>query len=308
MLRLPLLPPPFLDEAFGSWFERSADSYHMEVRDLASAILRLDGHKLPRRLDLESKPPEELLAALAKYPSLRRSELERLIVRPTPAILPVTHRDAYCPQCFHEDRQHDIYYRRWAWLDAWTLVCERHGCALGRFEPAECRTAEICGVRSMFPGPREPVLRMPSFVRARLPHLLYDDGAHAGRFINLLLAMLKSTSGRDLLLHIGSASAHVLYYELTGIARLWNKVWHDFERVPLCPPAIEHPLAPVETRLNAAYVATYLWDHLYRGINNRHDRVVELLSDEYRRSEHVFSSIQARWSRADRDQFKMLAG
>jgi hypothetical protein len=308
MLRLPLLPPPFLDEAFGSWFARSADSYHMEVRDLASAILRLDGHKLPRRLDLDNEPPEELLAALAKYSSLRRSELERLIVRPTPAILPVMHRDAYCPQCFDEDRQQDIYYRRRAWLDAWTLVCERHGCALGRFEPVESRTAEICGVRSMFPGPREPARRKPSLVQAQLPHLLYDDGTHDGRFINLLLAMLKSTSGRDLLLHIGSASADVLYYELTGIARLWNRVWHDVERAPLCPPAIEHPLGPVETRLHAAYVATYLWDHLYREINNSHDGVVQLLSDECRRSQHVFSSLQARWSRADPDQFKMLAG
>jgi hypothetical protein len=305
MLRLPLLPPPFLDEVFGSWFARSADSYHMEVRDVASAILRLDGHKLPRRLDLDSNPPEELVAALAKYSSLRRSELERLIVRPTPALLPVAHRDAYCPQCFDEDRQDDIYYRRRAWLDAWMLVCERHGCALGRFEPVESRTAEICGVRSTFPGPAR---RKPSVVQAQLPRLLYDDGTHAGRFISLLLAMLKRTSGRDLLLHIGSASADVLYYELTGIARLWNKVWHDVERAPLWPPAIEHPWGPVETRANAAFVATYLWDHLYRGTNKSHDGVVKLLSDECRRSENVFSSLQARWSRADRDQFKMLAG
>jgi hypothetical protein len=66
MLRLPLLPPPYLDEAFGSWFARSADSYHMEIRDLADAILRLDGRKLPRRLDLNSDPPEELIAALGE--------------------------------------------------------------------------------------------------------------------------------------------------------------------------------------------------------------------------------------------------
>jgi hypothetical protein len=308
MLRLPLLPPPFLDEAFGSWFARSADSYHMEVRDLASAILRLDKHKLPRRWDLDSAPPEELLAGLARYSSLRRSELERLIVRPTPALLPVMHRNAYCPQCFNEDRQDDIYYRRRAWLDAWTLVCERHCCALGRFESVEFRTAQICGVRSTFPGPREPARRKPSVVQAQLPRLLYDDGTHASRFIGLLLAMLKSTSGRDLLLHIGSASADVLYYELTGIARLWNKVWHDVERALLWPPAIEHPLGSVETRVNAAFVATYLWGHLYRDTDNCHNAVVELLSDECRRSKHVFSSLQARWSRADRDQFKMLAG
>ena len=279
----------------------------MEIRDLASAILRLDGHKLPRRLDLDSDPPEELLAALAKYSSLRRSELERLVVRPTAALLPVMHRDAYCPQCFDEDHQHGVYYRRRAWLDAWALVCERHGCALGRFEPVECHTAETCGVRSIFPGPRKPARRKPSLVQAQLPRLLHDDGIHASRFVSLLPAMLKSTSGRDLLLHIGSASADVLYYELTGIARLWHRVWHDVERTPLWPPAIEHPLGSVETRVNAAYVATYVWDHLYRGVNNSHDRVVDLLSEEWRRSERVFSSLQARWPRADRDQFKVLA-
>jgi hypothetical protein len=81
----------------------------------------------------------------------------------------------------------------------------------------------------------------------QLSRLLYDDEIHADRFINLLLAMLKSTSGRDLLLHIGSASADVLYYELTGIARRWNRVWHDNERAPLWPPAIEHPLGWVTT-------------------------------------------------------------
>jgi hypothetical protein len=68
--------------------------------------------------------------------------------------------------------------------------------------------------------------------------------------------MLKTISGRDLLLHIGSASADVLYYELTGIARLWNRVWHDMERAPLWSPAIEHPLGSIETRVNAAYIAT----------------------------------------------------
>jgi hypothetical protein len=175
--------------------------------------------------------------------------------------------------------------------------------ASSQWSPAPLRSAasEAC-----FPGLVSP-RRKPSLVQAQLPRLRYDDGTHASRFINLLIAMLRSTSGRDLFLHIGSASADVLYYELTGIARLWNRVWHDVERAPLWPPAIEHPLGPVETRVNAAYVATYLWD-LYRGINNSHDGVVGLLSDECRRSEHVFSSLQARWSRADRDQFKMLAG
>jgi hypothetical protein len=130
--RFPLLPAPFLDETFGSWFERSAQSYRMEVRDFASAILRADGQKLPRFFDLDCKPPEGLLSALAKFSTLRRSELERLIVQPTADILPVMYRDTYCPQCFCEDRKYGVYYRRKAWLDSWTIICERHSCALGR--------------------------------------------------------------------------------------------------------------------------------------------------------------------------------
>ena len=63
---------------------------------------------------------------------------------------------------------------------------------------------------------------------------------------------------------------------------------------------------PVETRVNAAYVATYIWDYLYRGINNSHDRVAGMSSNERRRSEHVFSSLQARRSRADRESYAYL--
>jgi hypothetical protein len=142
----------------------------------------------------------------------------------------------------------------------------------------------------------------------KLPHLLCDDGSHADRFISLLRIMLKTISGRDLLVHIGSASADVLYYELTGIARLWNRVWHDNERAPLWPPAIEHPLGSIETRVSAAYVATYIWDRLYKEASRRRGKVAQLFADELRRSEHVLSSLQARWSRSDRNQFDTLVG
>ena len=61
-----------------------------------------------------------------------------------------------------------------------------------------------------------------------------------------LLAMLKSTSGRDLLLHVGSASADVLYYELTGIAVEFTILWpnistfcHSIRREQLLTPAID---------------------------------------------------------------------
>jgi hypothetical protein len=308
VLRLPLLPAPFLDETFGSWFERSAESYRMEVRDFASAILRVDRHKLPRYFDLDCEPPEALLSALAKYSSLRRSELERLIVQPTAAILSVMNRDAYCPQFFSEDREYGAHYRRKALLDSWTIIYERHSCALGRFESVQYSATNAIGELSTFIAPRELPLHSPSVISVKLPHLLYDDGAHADRFIGLLRIMLKKTSGRDLLLHIGSASADVLYYELTGIARLWNRVWHDAERTPLWPPAIEHPLGSIETRVNAAYVATYLWDRLYKETNRRRGKVAQLFADELRRSEHVISRLQVRWSRSDREHFGMPVG
>lgn len=308
MLRLPLLPAPFLDETFGSWFERSAESYRMEVRDFASAIIRVDGHRLPRYFDLDCGPPEALLSALTKYSSLRRSELERLIVQPTAAILSVTDRDAYCPQCFSEDREYGLYYRRTALLDSWTIICERHNCALGRFEPVQYGATDAISNPSKPAAPRAFLRRSASVMSVKLPHLLCDDGTHADRFIGLLRIMLKTTSGRDLLLHIGSASADVLYYELTGVARLWNRVWHDFERAPLWPPTIDHPLGSIETRVNAAYVATYLWDRFDNETSRRGDKVAQLFADELRRSEQVISRLQARWSRSDREQFGMLAG
>lgn len=307
MLRLPLLPAPFLDETFGSWFQRSAASYHMEERDFASAILRMDGHKLPRYFDLDCKPPEALVSALAKYSSIRRSELERLIVQPTAAILPVMSRDVYCPQCFSEDREYGVYYRRKAWLDSWTFICERHSCALGRFETVQYSDTDTIGAPTMSTA-REFLRRHPSVTSAQLPHLLCDDGSHADRFITLLRIMLKTMSGRDLLMHIGSVSADVLYYEITGVARLWNRVWHDVEREPLWPPAIEHPIGSIETRISAAYVATYLWDRLYKETSRSRGKVAQLFADELRRSEHVILPLQARWSRSDRDQFGMLVG
>ena len=306
MLRLPLLPAPFLDETFGSWFERSAASYLMEVRDFASAILRVDGHKLPGNFDLDCEPPEALLCSLAKYSSLRRSELERLIVQPTAAILSVTNRDAYCPQCFSDDREHGVYYRRKAWLDSWMISCESHRCALGRFEPVHYDDTNASRAPSTLTAPRGLLHRSPSVISVNLPHLLCDDGTHADRFIGLMRIMLKTMSGRDLLLHIGSASADVLYYELTGMARLWNRVWHDVERTPLWPLAIEHPLGSIETRVNAAYVATYLWDRLDKETDRRRNKVTQLFADELRRSEQVISRLQARWSRSDREQFGIL--
>jgi hypothetical protein len=76
-----------------------------------------------------------LIAALVRHSPLRRSELEYLIVRRTAATLPVELRDAYCPECLREDRARGLIYRRRAWLDAWVMTCDRHGCPLRAFEP-----------------------------------------------------------------------------------------------------------------------------------------------------------------------------
>ena len=118
--------------------------------------------------------------------------------------------------------------------------------------------------------------------------------------------MLKSVFGRDLLLYVGSVSADLLYYDATGVARLWNLVWHDVGRKPILLPANEHPLGSIETRVSAAYVATYLWIHLFRRTHNRNCDVSKLLVNEYRNSGNVFWSLKSRWSRADLDQLKML--
>lgn len=149
------MPAPYLDETFGSWFARAAANYHTDVRGLASALVSMDGQRLPRHLDLDTSPPEELLAALTRHSALRHSELERLIAIPGGSTLPQRHRDAYCGECLREDRERGIVYMRRAWLDAWTLVCDRHGCVLGRFEPIEYRVSEPPSIKNLFPGPRE---------------------------------------------------------------------------------------------------------------------------------------------------------
>jgi TniQ len=102
--RLPLLPAPFLDETFGSWIFRAAVNYHMTTREFARGIIALERQLLPHTCDFDTEPPEALITALTKRSGYRRSELERLIVRPTGATLRPRHRDAYCPKCMREDR------------------------------------------------------------------------------------------------------------------------------------------------------------------------------------------------------------
>ena len=191
-----------------------------------------------------------------------------------------------------------VYARR-AWLDAWALVCDKHGCVLGRFENIEYRD-EPSQRQGFFPGPREPLRRNPSVVPVKLPRLCADYGAHAGRWISILREMLTSACGRDLMLFMGSAGADALFYELTGLARLWHQVWHDAERAPLLLPTIEQPLGSIETRITAAYIASYLWANLFSD-SWETNGVREALLKLWRWPEKDLVNCRPRWSRAHRD-------
>lgn len=116
---LPMLPSPFLDETFGSWWRRAAGAYQTTERELANAILGLDQRRLPPgEIDWDAAPPDELLQALVVHSPFRGDELRHLIVAGAPATLAPWQRDAYCPACLEQDRQDGTLYIRRSWLDA----------------------------------------------------------------------------------------------------------------------------------------------------------------------------------------------
>jgi TniQ len=172
--RLPLIPTPYLDETLSSWLFRAAANYHLTTREFAKALIALEGQSLPRNCDFDAQPPEGLVAALAKHSGFRQSELERLIVRPTASTLAPAQRDAYCPECFVEDREQGIVYFRRPWLDAWTLACDKHHCLLGRFEALEYRQEGLDNVRALFPQRGKAYRRNPSVEEVKLPRFLGD--------------------------------------------------------------------------------------------------------------------------------------
>src|ERR1700761_7085978 len=45
---LPLIPAPYWDESFGSWWHRAAQTYWTSEEDLARGVLALDGERLPQ--------------------------------------------------------------------------------------------------------------------------------------------------------------------------------------------------------------------------------------------------------------------
>jgi hypothetical protein len=309
---LPLIPAPYWDESFGSWWHRAAQTYRTSEEDLARGVLALDGERLPQGfIDWDTGPPEVLLTCLAAHSRFRFCELQRLIVVKGPATLQPTQRDAYCPTCFVEDkRRDDILYIRRSWLDAWQITCERHGCLLGTLRRYEYeREAPIfsnawANARD-FPRVGHAVRLNPS-IETFAPKVLRCPEAlslHAQGDTWWDPAMLQSMVGRDLILFMGSSAADLLYHRLFGIARFWNAVWHDSDRRPLRLPQIEHPTAPITVRLEAAYLASLVWACLQSTDTAPSDNwpaLLALIRDELHgwHSKQILS-LKRRWVRED---------
>jgi hypothetical protein len=298
--RIPLLPAPCLDETFGSWLFRAAASYRTTVREFAAAMVALDNQSIPYRCDFDTHPPEALMISLAKHSVFRRSELERLVVHATGSTLAPAYRDAYCPQCMREDREHGIIYFRRSWLDAWTLTCERHQCLLGRFEPFEYRPVEPLSIGNLFPARPEAYRRNPSVVAVKMPRLRRAGAALPESWLPLLVEMVRHIAGRDLLLIMGSEAANSLVYDLTGSVRLWNAVWHTADHAPRSSREIEAPLGGIELRLRTAYLATIVWKSW---AENQHEDPLRALPAAALELAPLTIPFLGRWSREDRDRF-----
>ncbi len=294
---MPLLPVPCLDETLGSWLFRAAENYRMTLGEFAKGIIALEHESLPRACDFDTQPPDALMAALTKYSGYRRSELERLVVHQTGSILPLEYRDAYCPECMREDRGQGVVYFRRAWLDAWALTCEKHHCLLGRFEPIEYRDEEPPSICNLFPPRREAYRLNPSVATVKLPAIQVALGPPT-LDANMLTEMLKSLSGRDLLLVMGSEAANCLVYDLSGASRLWNLVWHDWNRRPRELTELEHPLGDIKTRLWAAYLATAVWQMIYDRPVSETAELMPLLGAAYSHLNHRMN----RWPLQERQR------
>ncbi len=292
---LPLLPVPCLDETFGSWLFRAAANYHMTTREFAKGVMALEHHSLPHDCDFDTRPPEGLITALTKCSKYRRSELERLIVSQTGSTLAPEHRDAYCPKCMREDRERGLIYLRRPWLDAWTFICDRHHCLLGRFEPIEYRLAGRSSSHSLSPVRPEAYRRNPSVADVIFPIIpVYN------RLDPIVLTeMLKSIAGRDFVLIMGSEAANGIVYDLAGWPRLWNAVWHGASREPRGPPELEHPLGGIKTRIWAGLFATAIW-RVFLDRRASHDaRLKSLPGAAY----SLLRPLMNRWPHSERQRF-----
>jgi TniQ len=317
-----MIPAPYLDESFGSWWRRAALTYRTREADLAETVLALDHEREPRgSIDWDTGPPETLLISLAGHTRLRIGELQHLIVARGPATLRPAQRDAYCPRCFAEDKQRDgISYIRRSWLDAWQFSCERHACLLGTLCPYEYEPeAPIFSpvwVKSREPPRLATPVRLNPSVKSFAPlplkcsETLSHQDAQSDSWWDP--AMMQSMVGRDLMLFMGSSAADLLFHRLFGIARPWNAVWHDQRRRSMRLPQIEHPMAPVAVRLEAAYLASLVWRCLQsqRAAPTENLAALLVLLREELQGWHAeqFRITQCRWTREDRRRWNEAFG
>jgi hypothetical protein len=275
---LPLVPAPFLDESFGSWLRRCADSYVVTEFAFASTVMALDEKPPPSaRCDWDTEPPAELLDSLARHTPFRLAELRHLIHPKGPATLAPSMRDAYCPKCFVDDQRAGLYYTRRAWLDAWSIWCPVHECLLGVFQRDEYEKTpklKMEPIEVLFGGQYEghehPLRVNPTVSAVPLP--IQSHSADVRELLHRFSqtawfdpAMMRSIVGRDLSILMGSAAADRMHFELYGYPRLWNQVWHDSEGRARIWPQIEHPLGGIGIRIEAAFLASLLWHGVYVG-------------------------------------------
>ena len=124
---LPVVPRPFHDEAFGSWFGRLARRYRLGVDELAV--------QLDVSIDFGSACSRWLLAAAPAGASLRRlSALCRLpqeVVVGTPSSTAASDIFRFCERCFFLNPVDvtELYWKA-SWLMAPAKCCDVHGCEL----------------------------------------------------------------------------------------------------------------------------------------------------------------------------------
>lgn len=319
--KLPFVPPPFLEESFGSWFYRCAHAYHTTRGELMVGLLSTLGEPPETgSIDWDTAPPAQLLAALARQTPLAQSELEHLIVPRGPATLPRAYRDAYCPECFKTDRRNGVFYTRRTWLDAWTLSCPTHGCLLGRFSGYEYPSfaqqvtsfphgleAEDSGERALREKPlvRCVALRPVKAMGATMPKGYCSVARHWYD-----PAMLQSVVGRDLLILAGSDWADGVWYEVFGYLRTWRELWHDADRQTLCWPRIQHPIGSIDMRIPAAHLAGLIWSCLRESAVARPyaDRVIEVVGRRLNMQWVRHPILMDRWPREERERWLRVFG
>ena len=121
--RWPVVPQPFADEAFGSWFGRVAMRYRMGVGELAD--------QAQIKLDLGHECSGWLAAAPPRGASLRQLALLSHLAAKTLRAMPFGDSAAgkfyFCDPCFVlNDEDVTAPYWKSTWLQGQPGYCERH--------------------------------------------------------------------------------------------------------------------------------------------------------------------------------------